>query len=375
MNWIGLLTLFLLSQLAVLAHKPSDSYLSFNIRGGQVSGQWDISLRDLEYAVGLDTNDDGAISWGELMGREQAVTNYAFSRLQVGVTNQWGEIRFGEMLVDNHTDGAYAVLQFAVTNLPPGFSPLRVRYQLLFDTDPQHRGLCRVQTEQATQTEIFSPDQPVHDFSVTKTSSATAAWSFLREGVWHIWIGFDHILFLIALLLPTVVARVNGRWEVATRIRPVLINVLKVVTAFTAAHSITLTLSTLGWVTLPSRFVESVIAASVVAAALNNLRPVFSERAWMIAFSFGLIHGFGFASVLADLGLPANILALALVSFNVGVEIGQLAIVSVFIPLAFTARRSWFYQCLTFQVGSAGIALIAATWMCERIFNFKVLPF
>src|SRR5207249_427471 len=174
---------------------------------------------------------------------------------------------------------------------------------------------------------------------------------------WHIWLGFDHILFLLALLLPSVLRRGPGGWEVVDGFRPALIKMLKIVTAFTVAHSITLSLATLGILRLPARLVESAIAASVILAAVNNIRPIFPHRGWMVAFAFGLIHGFGFANVLADLGLAKETLALALVGFNLGVEIGQLAIVTAFLPIAFSLRESWVYQKLTFRFGSAMIAL------------------
>ena len=100
-----------------------------------------------------------------------------------------------------------------------------------------------------------------------------------------------------------------------------------------------------------------------------------AERGWIVAFCFGLVHGFGFANALTDLGLARQTLALTLVGFNLGVEFGQLAIVAVFLPLAFGLRSSWVYQRLTFRFGSAIIVLLAATWMMERIFDFKWLPF
>jgi hypothetical protein len=196
-----------------------------------------------------------------------------------------------------------------------------------------------------------------------------------REGVWHIWVGYDHILFLLSLLLPAALVLRGRRWEPAPELRGPTKDVVKIVTAFTVAHSITLSLATLGVVSLPSRWVESAIALSVVLAALNNVVPVFHGRRWTVAFCFGLIHGFGFASVLQDLGLPTGALALALVGFNLGVEVGQLTIVAVFLPLAFSLRRTRLYRQVIFTVGSSLIAAIAAVWLAERLFGFKVLPF
>ena len=149
----------------------------------------------------------------------------------------------------------------------------------------------------------------------------------LTEGVWHIWKGFDHILFLLTLLFPAVIVYRNGRWEPRDSWQASALDIVKVVTAFTLAHSLTLSLAVLGWVHVPSRIVESTIAATVLLGALNNVVPIVLERRWLVAFVFGLVHGLGFASVLADLGLHGTNLALALVGFNGGVEIGQFAIV------------------------------------------------
>ncbi|MEJ7807828.1 MAG: HupE/UreJ family protein, partial [Telluria sp.] len=194
---------------------------------------------------------------------------------------------------------------------------------------------------------------------------------YVKDGVWHIWIGFDHILFLLSLLLPAVL--LHKAAEQAQTFRAAFIDVLKVVTAFTLAHSITLTLASLQVVALPSRWVESAIAASVVIAALNNIFPLFRGHRPHAAFAFGLLHGFGFATVLADLGLPQGALVLSLAGFNVGVELGQLAIVAVFLPLAFLARRTWFYR-QVMTTGSALIAIVAAVWLVERAFDMQIMP-
>lgn len=201
------------------------------------------------------------------------------------------------------------------------------------------------------------------------------AWRYLALGFIHILpFGFDHILFLLALLLPAVLWWESGRWRPALALRTVLLETTGIVTAFTLAHSLTLSLAVLGVVNLPSRLVESVIAFTVLLAALNNLFPVVTTRRWALAFGLGLIHGFGFASVLWELGLPSDALALALACFNLGVEGGQLTIVAIVLPLAFALRQTWLYRRLALPVGSTAVALLALAWCLERGLNINLLP-
>jgi len=355
-----------LSVAPALAHKPSDSYLSIEIRQHVVDGQWDIALRDLDYAIGLDDNADGQITWGELQRRHDAVAAYGLAHLAISADGLPCLNRVTGHLVDKHSDGAYAVLRFAVLceAMP---RVLAIRYRLFFDLDPSHRGLLRLQYQGDTQTAVFSPEQPGRRVELATPSSSWREFTeFLKEGVWHIWTGYDHILFLISLLLPSVVLRDERYWQPVMHFRRAFFEVLKIVTAFTVAHSITLSLAVLGIVNLPSRWVESAIAASVLLAALNNSYPLVSKRLWLVAFGFGLIHGLGFAGVLNDLGLPDGSLAVALVGFNLGVEAGQFTIVSVFLPPAFLLRRSWFYRRLTLNFGSLLIAAIALFWLLDR---------
>ena len=110
----------------------------------------------------------------------------------------------------------------------------------------------------------------------------------------------------------------------------------------------------------------------MVLAATNNLWPLVRERGWVVAFGFGLVHGFGFATALSDLGLSHGALALTLIGFNLGVEIGQLAIVAAFLPVAFALRRTWFYQVPLLRVGSAAIIIIAGIWFAERVLNVNL---
>jgi len=191
--------------------------------------------------------------------------------------------------------------------------------------------------------------------------------SYIHQGAHHIWIGYDHILFLVTLLLPAVLTRAKNKWLPVDDLAGAFWGIAKVVTAFTLAHSVALSIAAFGIIELPSRLTESAIAASVMVAAINNIYPVITRRLWVVAFVFGLVHGFGFASVLTEFGLPPDRKLVALVSFNVGVELGQLAIVAALLPVLFFARRTIAYTKVVMPVGSLVISTIALIWLVERV--------
>jgi hypothetical protein len=354
-----------------LAHKPSDSYLMLKVDGNRIDGQWDIALRDLDDAIGLDGNGDGALTWEELQARHAAIAAYALARLQLaGNDGKPCPLAVRSQQVDHHTDGAYTVLHLAGA-CPTAPQALSIGYRAFADTDPQHKGLLRLEYQGAGSTAILGVDQPRQTIALAPHSGWRDGLAYLRHGVWHIWTGYDHLLFLLTLLLPAVLVRDRQRWRPAPHLGPALADVVKTVSAFTVAHSMTLGLAVLGVVALPSRWVESAIAASVVAAALNNLFPLVHGRRWLLACAFGLLHGFGFAGVLADLGLPPGARAWALAGFNLGVELGQLAIVALFVPLAYRWRASTPYRRLALHGGSLAIALLASVWLTGRAFAIQ----
>lgn len=363
----------LLAATGALAHKPSDSYLTLRGTGGSgdIAVRWDVALRDLDYVLQLDRDNNGELSWGEVRLREAEITRLATSHLALSVAGQacaWDST--APLQLDQHSDGTYAVLSLAA-RCPGLDAGLRARYSLFFDVDPSHRGLVQwiAPGGTAAQALIFGTESAEQPLALQPAGAWDTLRQYLVDGVWHIWIGYDHILFLLSLLLPAVLVRQDGRWVGAPRFGGATRDVLKVVTAFTLAHSITLSLAALEIISLPSRLVESAIAASVVFAALNNLCGTIESKRWVMAFAFGLIHGFGFASVLADLGLPQGALVLALVGFNAGVELGQLAIVAVFLPLAFALRGTTFYRVGVLKAGSVLVAMLAAWWLVQRLFD------
>ncbi|MFP5393835.1 MAG: HupE/UreJ family protein, partial [Gammaproteobacteria bacterium] len=300
----------------------------------------------------------------------------AAARLSISAGGQPCTLATGAQMLDRHTDGVYTVLP-VVFKCPAEVATIEVAYRLFADVDAQHKGLVRVNHRPAKGGQsinaVLGADQPHATLRLSEDGQWRNLLAFVGHGTWHIWIGYDHILFLCSLLLPAVLVRRAQSWEGAQRFPDALRDVVRIVSAFTLAHSITLSAAGLGWVSLPSRLVESVIAASVVLAALNNLRPQARVPRWAAAFAFGLIHGFGFASVLADLGLPTAGLAWALLGFNLGVELGQLAIVALFLPLAFLLRHTRFYRHVVVGAGSLAIAFVASVWLAERALDVRLL--
>jgi hypothetical protein len=371
------------------AHKPSDSLLTLSPASEGGSGVWDIAIRDLDDVLVLDGDGDGGVTRGELRAREADVVAYAIGRLSLRTPAGACALAIrGAPGVTRHSDGAYASLplalgcaQAAPSSVSSSVSSsssaaLEIDYRLLFDIDPQHRGLVRVDDGRGGAAPIVVTAQD-HRRTVDwagGASTRSSLGSFVVEGVRHIWGGLDHLLFLTALLLPAVLRRRDGAWAPVAAIRPALADVVRTVTAFTVAHSLTLSLAALHVVSLPARLTESAIAASVVLAAANNIWPVFGRDRWVVAFALGLLHGFGFASVLSDLGLPRGRLLSSLLGFNLGVELGQLAVVAGCLPIGYLARRTAAYRRITVPGLSLSLAVIAMIWFVERAFEVSLLP-
>lgn len=365
----------LLTSRPASAHKPSDAYLFLDVRDRHVSARWDVALRDLDDAHGLDRDENGEITWGEAKSKADEISSVTWSKLEVladGAICTRSSATKPE--TTSHTDGAYLVLR-AELDCPAAPEKLELRYSLFFERDPQHRGIVRVDARGVSRSLVFSTRERVSTLDLADRSAGVRAFfGMVREGISHIAQGYDHLLFLFALLFPAVFARDAGKLVPVTRFRPALMDVLRVVTAFTIAHSVTLSLAALDVVRMPSRVVESVIAASVILAAVNNVKPLFPEGRWAAAFVLGLMHGFGFSATLDDLELSRGALVTALFGFNVGVEAGQLAVVALFLPLAFAARRTRAYRRGVLVYGSVGIALLASVWFVERAFAIAILP-
>jgi hypothetical protein len=347
------------------AHIASNGFLTLEVNGSTVSGAIELAIRDGELAVGLDRDGNGKVTWGELKSKQEALQNYAQGHLRLTSADGPCRLGFAPVEVNDRVDGSYLWLPLTA-ECGVALTRLSIGYTLLAAEDPSHRGLLTLVANGTAQTAVLGGSADTRQFELNQISSWSAFTEYLRAGIWHIWSGIDHLLFLLSLLLPAVLVRRQNRWDAVPIAGPAFVNIVKVVTAFTLAHSITLSLAAFDLIRLPSRLTESVIAASIIIAALNNVFPRVTEGRWRIAFAFGLLHGFGFASVLTEMGLPKGARLISLVAFNLGVEAGQLAVVLAVMPLAYLLRATHFYRRGIMPWGSSAIACLALFWFVQR---------
>lgn len=341
------------------AHGLSVAYLDVDGR----AVEFDVALRDVALSVPIDANRDERITWSEVEAIAPAWNAWVAARVRVRDDAGPCTPSFDAPGVRRYADGAYLALPMRMHC--NGGGPLSIDYDGLFERDPRHRALLTAHTDGRATTALLTRD--ARHVALDGRERRSAFPTFLHEGVGHILSGYDHLAFLLSLLLPAVLVRGNGRWLPTPDLHRALAEAATIVTAFTVAHSITLSLAALRWVVPASQWVEAAIAASVLLAALNNVWPLVTRRVWAFAFGFGLVHGFGFAGALGETGLPKGDELAALLGFNLGVEAGQLAVVALALPMLFAARLRAWYPRAGMSCASLAIATVAAGWLAQRL--------
>ena len=361
------------------AHKASDAYVQIDAAAQGTTVRLDIALRDLEAALDIDADQDGKLTWAEVKAAWPAIEHYALA----GLTIAGCPLRADDRALERRNDGAYAVLKLSSTCVLPAVPA--ISYTLLREVDPTHRGIVKLQRPgQPLVLMLLDPTKVAAASEALAASGAGAAaappapsasaWGFLRDGIHHIVTGYDHVLFLLCLLLPSVMRRTPQGWRPVERFSQAVLPVAGIVSAFTVAHSITLALAAMKVISLSPAFIEPAIAVTIILAALDNIWPIFPVRRVVVTFFFGLIHGFGFANVLSELNLPTAQFVWALLEFNIGLELGQLMIVSGVTALLFGLRQRARYPSWVIRGGSLAAILVGVLWLIERTANVSLLP-
>lgn len=368
-RYLILLVLLLTGTLAQ-AHEASTAYLNLSQANSEdaagviYNAEYELSLRDLALLIDIDPNRDQQVSWAEVKSQAPLIEQLITSKVTLENARQACQIASFEPLAINTRGGFnYLYTNFTLSCEQPIDT---LDYQILAEVDANHR-LILTQANEGAALQVLSVGQTPLG-SDTSTGLLSITTNFLNSGIHHLLIGWDHLLFLFVLLIPAVYMRKHKQLVAVSKPTAALLEVFWIATSFTLAHSITLSLAALQIVSIPARFIEAVIALSIAFAALNNLIPLLRVRAVYLAFFFGLIHGFGFANVLVDLPLATSERVLALLSFNVGIELGQLFFIILVFPIALLLRHTQFYKYVIFYMGSLISILVALWWFFERVF-------
>ncbi len=365
------------------AHRLGEGYIILKVGNESISGRIELNLEDVDDALKVDQDGNGVIDETELQAAMPRIQEYVTPRVRIGREDSWWEIEYQDHSLASYPLGNYLVMPFEVQDTGKVPDNIQIDYQLLFDHDDRQKGLLIIEENQRigftnadeAVSQLFNVDYPIQTVDLTQIPTQNMLMLFIKEGVWHIWIGLDHILFLVALLLPSVRAREEPWWKPVEGFKPAFWAVVKVVTLFTIAHSITLALASFRIVELPGYIVESIIAGSIIVAAFDNIVPIFKGRIGWIIFGFGLFHGLGFASVLSPLTLSQASLATTLFGFNVGVEIGQIVIICCVFPVLYALRKAKWYPNLIQRGLSVVLIVLGVCWVIERLGDITILGF
>ncbi len=362
------------------AHTGVQSYIYLDVDESSMTGRIEAPIPDLRDVLGLNLKGSDEEITNEVNDALPAVTAYLAEHFVLEVDGETLPIRFDEASLffseAEEEDDNYMVFPFEVevADVVPREFDLRAdffieevdnRENWLIISNDYEAGVIENGYEEISR---FTEPDATESVKLGEPDRFKNLVSSVKLGVDHMRTGPDHILFVLVLLLPSVLV-FKGSWKPSASFGSALWRVLKIVTMFTLAHSVTFTLTGIGVLpSLSSRVVESIIALSIAAAALHNLRPIFANREWLISFVFGLFHGMGFASLISGLDVKLSTELISLFGRNLGIEIGQAIVILLLFPALFLLRRTTLYSKF-FVVGSLLLTFISLGWMIERLFD------
>ena len=335
------------------AHETTRSYVTLSRDGSNLTADVRIAFRDIEVAAWMDENLDGNITWGETKQRLNAISAYVLSALSL---HAGGACTLKLTDPDVSAEGGidFLVLHFT-GSCPDASAPLKITSRLFIEIDPDHRMFLTAQSDGATTTTILSAASPDVELGANTSGLRNSFASYFISGIEHLMGGADHLVFLFVLMLPAVAS--------GSAPRRAVIGVITALTGFTLAHALTLTAAATDLLKPPTAIIEILIAVSIIITAIDNVRPFIPAPRAAVAAFFGIIHGFGFASALGVLQLGGAGLATALVGFNLGIEIAQVAVVLAILPVLYLIGKGQ----LVMRLGSLAAVCAGLFWVWQRV--------
>jgi hydrogenase/urease accessory protein HupE len=354
---------WIIARSVALAHNPDTSYATVEISEERVELKFTYDLSALSKIVKLDDDNDGRVARGELQRHLPELEKFLSKHIDLEIPSEPRSLGASQGFVwprdvgeeiaekDFHSAGSLISFRFLkqCTDMPEDVS---LTFRFFAVLGQRHSVLARFIHEGKDTEVVFNQFEPEFLFD---TGHQTSVWrrllKFCRLGIEHVLLGFDHLCFLAALV-------VVGSFR----------DLLKIITAFTIAHSVTLCLAALHVVSLPTRLVEAAIAVTIIYVAVENIVCRPSGWRWALAGVFGLVHGFGYAAALETLGMPAEGLIRCLLAFNVGVEAGQLSVMICLLPMIAAMQRS-VHREWVMKGFSTALAMVGCAWFVDRLFD------
>ena len=365
------------------AHRNDESYLYMDVGDSSLSGRVEMPYPDIRTVFDLRLSGSVADISAEVEANLDRLQRYAKDKSAIGADGEVWELTFdGFELLDEEGVGVngngYVILPFTVampldavpqvveTVFAPFLDEIPGRNNIVLVSNEWKRGIVE---EEANELLIVTAERPGGEIDFGETNQWRNFRYSIDLGIDHIKTGPDHIFFILVLLLTSVLLLTGSTWSPSPSFTYSLGRLVLVATMFTIAHSITFTLAGLDLIPLPpSQLVETLIALSIGAAALHNLRPVLGHREWALAFGFGLFHGMGFAGLVQELDIGRGTQLVSLLGRHVGIEIGQLVIIAIAFPGLFMLRQTRLYRPIL-VVSSLGLAALSGVWVVERVFE------
>ncbi|MBT3136174.1 HupE/UreJ family protein [Alteromonas sp. ALT199] len=349
---------------STFSHELSNGYLTLKNESNEtLSGELLLNPKDIGQVAGLDTNNDGNLTWGEVNRYHNLANGYIQNHLIIRGSETRCTVSVAPPTIRDIS--AESLLVYPLSVNCAFLNEVSVHYTGIVSDFPTHKLLTSITLNEQTSVHVLDGERGFITVALQNNHWVSQFGEMIYQGIWHIFIGLDHILFLVATLLTVNLLRKNKRWVKEQSKKHIIKSTVILVSTFTLAHSITLTATALDFITLNSRIVELGIAISVVITALNNVYPIIM-RLRFITFGFGLLHGMGFASVFGDLSAQTGSLVMNVLAFNLGVEIGQLAIVALLLPVLIALRNARVYSKAIMPIASSIIAIIAINWTLQR---------
>lgn len=363
-KWMLLLPLMLCAQ-AATAHQISTGYLNIKqVDSDAVSGQIQLRFTDISQELNFNQNNDSHITWGEVKSHHADINSWLKNKLLFNATK--GQCSLSDdtvLMIDHHFNDAFLVIDWQY--FCDSTAQLQMVYQGLFNITSNHKLIVNGRSQNGDISRVLDGENNTLSIDSNQSNIWQTFYDYTKQGVIHILIGLDHILFLLILLLSTMLLNASPTKN-RKSISNIWIEVVKLATVFTLAHSVTLVLTALGWLQFSSRWVEVIIAFTVAFTAFNNVKPMIN-KVLPLTFVFGLFHGMGFAGVLGELGLPQGVQLIPILSFNLGVELGQIFLILLTLPVLIYVNNKTKYAAMIFKVMSLMVVCLAIVWIFQRI--------